>query len=174
MNEEPKRRRLGEILIEKKVLKEEDLEKALEIQKREGGLIGEILVSKGFVSEEEVVIALAEQFNYPYMPVSSFVINQDAVHAIPEHLALEYVCIALDKVGNRLAVAMSDPSNKNAVWAIERASGCRVQAFVSTLSEIEAAIARCYRKELEVHGKGLGARLGLILKDAADRRREIS
>ncbi len=165
-------KRLGEILIENGVLKEADLKKALEIQKEEGGLLGQILVAKGFVTEEDVVIALAHQLNYPYLPVSSFVINKEAVRAVPARLALQYVCIPVDKVSGHLAVVMSDPSNHVAVRALERASGCSVQAFVGTISEIEAAIERCYKKKLSKEDKGtLDEKMQMVLRQAAKERR---
>lgn len=166
-------KRLGEILIENGVLKDTDLKKALEIQKEEGGLLGQILVTKGFVTEEDVVVALAHQLNYPYLPVSNFVINQEAVRAVPVKLALQYVCIPVDKVSGHLAVVMSDPSNHLAVRALERASGCRVQAFVGTISEIEAGIERCYKKKRSAEDKDArGEKLKLILRQASEERQK--
>jgi len=60
---EENRKRLGEILIEQGMLKEEELVQALEIQKQEGGLIGEILLRNRMVTEEDLVISLATLFD---------------------------------------------------------------------------------------------------------------
>lgn len=166
-------KRLGEILMDNGVLKEAELKRALEIQKEEGGLLGQILVGKGFLTEEDVVVALAQQLDYPYLPVSNFVINQDAVQAIPSSMALEYVCVPVDKVGGRLAVVMSDPSNAAAVRKLERASGCRVQAFVGTISEIESALERCYKKKPAKKSKDAGAdRMKMVLQKASEERQK--
>lgn len=166
-------KRLGEILMDNGVLKDAELKKALEIQKEEGGLLGQILVGKGFVTEEDVVVALAQQLDYPYLPVSNFAINKDAAQAIPASLALEYVCVPVDKVGGRLAVVMSDPSNAAAVRKLERASGCRVQAFVGTISEIESAIESCYKKKPAKKFKDAGAdKMKMVLQKASEERRK--
>jgi hypothetical protein len=143
-----------------------------DIQKEEGGLIGQILVSKNFVTEEDVVIALAHQLNYPYLPVSSFVINQDAVRAVSADLALEYVCIPVDKVSGHLAVVMSDPSNAVAVRTLEKVSGCRVQAFVGTISEIEDAIERCYKKKFAKAQGALADKMKMVLRKASQERQK--
>lgn len=166
-------KRLGEILMDNGVLKDSELKRALEIQKEEGGLLGQILVGKGFLTEEDVVVALAQQLDYPYLPVSNFVINKDAVQAIPSSMALEYVCVPVDKVGGRLAVVMSDPSNAAAVRKLERASGCRVQAFVGTISEIESALERCYKKKTAKKTKDAGAdRMKMVLQKASEERQK--
>lgn len=168
-----KPKRLGEILMDNGVLKKEGLMKALDIQKREGGLIGEILVDRGIVTEEDVVVALAQQLNYPYLAVSNFVVSEEAVRAVPVGVAVECLCIPLDKIGGRLAVAMSDPSNQSAVRTIERASGCRVQTFVSTISEIEAAIEKHYRKSLKpTQLTRLNERLRWVLREASQERQK--
>ncbi len=167
-------KRLGEILIEHGLLKIENLKKALEIQKKKGGLIGGVLVENRLVTEEDVVVALAEQLNYPYLAVSNFVINEEAVRAVPAELAVKYMCIPVDKMSGTLVVVMSDPSHQGTVRALERASGCRVQAFVGTLSEIEAAIGRCYKKSLKsAHTKSLGEKLKFVLRQASEERQKL-
>ena len=167
-----KAKRLGELLIEYGVLKPEHLDEALAIQKKEGGLLGEILVKRGFVTEENVVVALAEQLDYPYLPVPNFVPSAAAVKALPAALAVEYVCVPVDKVGQTLSVVMSDPTNQTAVREIERASGCRVQAFVGLISEITAAIERAYkRKPGEAQLTKLEERLKRVLHQAVNSKK---
>ncbi|MCC7153708.1 MAG: type II secretion system protein GspE, partial [Bryobacterales bacterium] len=57
--------RLGEILIARKQLAQEDLDRALELQKERGDKIGRILVDLGFVAQRDVLAALSEQLNLP-------------------------------------------------------------------------------------------------------------
>jgi len=138
-------KKLGEILIEQGVLTPENLEKALEVQKTESGLLGEILIRLKMLKEEDVVIALATQFNFPYLAVQSFTINPEAIRCVPQELAVEYTFIPIDKVHNILTVVMADPSNQEVIRQIESATACRVQAFVGTVSEIEEAVKRNYK-----------------------------
>ncbi len=165
-------KRLGEILIEEKVLKAEDLHIALDIQKKEGGLLGEILVRRGLVSEEDVTVALSKQLGYRYLPVSSFVLNDEALKMIPVELLVEHDCLPVDKIEGNLAVVMADPSNKFAVKALEKAARCRIQAFVGTVSEIHAAIQRCYGRDPAVEKKSAQSGLSGVLREAAEKRKK--
>ena len=140
----PGSKKLGQILIEQGVLAEANLNKALEIQKHEGGFLGQVLVRLRLVSEEDIVTALATQFNYPYLSVDNFNINPEATRDIPLDLIKKYTFMPIDKINNILTVVMADPSDKNAVWEIESASHCRIQAFVGTVSEIESTISKYY------------------------------
>lgn len=145
MEDLSKRKRIGEILIEHGALTEEKLQKALEVQKREGGLIGEILIRIGFVREEDVVVALAAQFGYPYLPIQNFKVNPFAVKCLPAEIAMKHCIIPVDKVHNVLTIVMSDPTNEKAKEEAAAASGCHVQVYVSMASEIQKVIYREYR-----------------------------
>lgn len=138
-------KKLGQILIEQGVLSPENLEKALAFQKVESGLLGEILIRLKMVREEDVVIALATQFNFPYLAVQNFTINSEAIRCVPVELAAELTFIPIDKVNNILTVVMADPSNQTSIRQIESVTSCRVQAFVGTVSEIEEAIKKNYK-----------------------------
>ncbi|MDD5085365.1 MAG: hypothetical protein PHE61_04895 [Candidatus Omnitrophica bacterium] len=145
MEELSKRKRIGEILIEHGALTEEKLQKALEAQKREGGLIGEILIRMGFVREEDVVVALAAQFGCPYLPIQNFKVNPFAVKCIPAEIALKHCLIPVDKVHNVLTIVMADPTNERAKEEAAKVSDCHIQVYVSMATEIQKAIYREYR-----------------------------
>ncbi|MCK4464058.1 MAG: hypothetical protein KAU58_07085 [Candidatus Omnitrophica bacterium] len=135
---------LGQLLLERKLITKEQLEKALEIQKEQAGLIGQILVSLGYVKEEEIAHAITVQYGYPYLPLNNYEFNKDVVKIIPANVAKQYGLVAIDKLGNMLTVAMCNPLNIQAVEDIELLIGCRVQAFVSTLTDINNIIEKCY------------------------------
>lgn len=138
------RKRLGEILIEQGSLDQEQLAKALAHQKENGGLIGQILIKLAFVTEEDIVIALATQFNFPYLPIANFEINRKAVESVEEKFARANLVVPIDRIHNVLTVVMADPANENVVRELEAQSGCRVQAFVSTVTEIQQALLKLY------------------------------
>ncbi|MBI4431442.1 MAG: hypothetical protein HY587_06995 [Candidatus Omnitrophica bacterium] len=147
MPKEAGHKKLGEILLEYGILNEGGLNQALKTQESEGGLLGEILIRLGFVKEEDIVIALATQFNFPYLPIDNFEINPQAVKALPIDTVRQYLCIPIDRVQSILTVVMSDPSNAQAIKTIESTSGCHVQPFVATVTEIKKAIKRYYKLE---------------------------
>ena len=138
-------KQLGELLIEKGIIDRQQLDKALTIQQEKGGLIGEILVELGFAKEEDIAQALTTQYGFPYLPLANYEINPEIISIIPSRVARQYLLIPLDKIGNNLTVAISDPLNIHAIEDVELISGCKVQIFVSTSSDIKNAIAKYYK-----------------------------
>ncbi len=133
-------KKIGEILIDHGAITHTQLEKALQEQKKiKDKRVGEILIDMGFVKEEDIVMALAVQFNYPYLPLANYTLNPEMFGVVPRELVEKHGFIPIDKVSGVLTVAMADPSDEEAVAEIEKATGCKVLAFVSSGSEIEKA-----------------------------------
>jgi len=144
------RKRLGEILIEQNSITRDQLKKALEEQKGTDALLGEMLIKLKFLSEEDIVIALATQFNFPYLPIDNFEVNSHAVRSVPVELVKKYLFMPIDKIKSILTVVMADPANEEAIHEIEQASSCRVQAFVATVTEIKKSIKRHYKIDVGI------------------------
>ncbi len=140
-------KQLGELLVERGIIGEAQLEKALKVQKDKGGLIGQILVSMGFAKEEEIAQALTVQYGFPYLPLECYDINAEAIKMIPENVATQYNLIAIDKIGDLMTIAMSNPLNYQAVEDVEIIAKCKVQVFVSTMTDINNAIKKYYGKK---------------------------
>lgn len=140
-------KQLGELLLERGILKKDQLEKALKIQKEKGGLLGNILVALGYATEEEIAQAITVQYGFPYLPLSNYEIDRDLVGIVPENVARQYCLISIDKIGDTLTIAMANPLNLQAVEDIELMTGCKVQAFVSTMTDINNAISKYYKKK---------------------------
>jgi len=140
-------KQLGELLIERGVLNQRQLDKALTVQKEKGGLIGEILVELGFANEEDIAQALTAQYGFPYLPLGNYEINPEIANIVPIRVARQYLLIPIDKIGNNLTLAMSNPLNAQAIEDIELLSGCSVQTFVSTASDIKRAIEKYYKEK---------------------------
>ena len=136
---------LGELLIKRGIINQEQLAKALTTQKEKSGLIGEILVELGFAKEEDIAQALTAQYGFPYLPLGNYEINPEVLKIIPGRVARQYLFVPIDKIGNNLTVAMSNPLNIQALEDVEMLSGCCVQTFVSTSSDIKKAIAKYYK-----------------------------
>ncbi len=140
------RKQLGELLIERKIIKKSQLDKALAIQKEKGGLIGEILVELGFAKEEDIAQALTAQYGFPYLPLNNYEINPEIIKLIPARVTRQYVLIPIDKIGNNLTLAMANPLNAQAIEDVEMLSSCTVQTFVSTASDIKKTIQKYYKE----------------------------
>jgi len=139
-------KQLGELLMERGVITGEQLQHALTTQKSKGGLIGQVLVSLGYAKEEEIAQVLTVQYGFPYLPLDSYEISSDALRAIPQTVAIQYNLIPIDKMGDLMTIAMSNPLNVQAVEDIELITKCKTQVFVSTMTDINNAIKKYYGK----------------------------
>jgi len=138
-------KQLGDLLIERGIITDRQLEKALVVQKERGGLIGELLVELGFAKEEDIAQSLTAQYGFPYLPLSNYDINPEILSIVPGRVARQYLLIPIDKISNNLTLAMSNPLNVQAIEDVELLSGCSVQTFVSTSSDIKRAIEKYYK-----------------------------
>jgi len=133
---------LGELLVERGVIDREQVAMAMAYQNEKGGLIGEILVELRFATEEDITQALTCQYGFPYLPLSNYEIDQEVINSIPLDVCKKYCLIPIDKIGKSLTVAMANPLNASAVENVEMITGCNVQMFVSTTSDIKEAIEK--------------------------------
>ncbi len=142
------RKLIGEVLVERGVVTEAQLQAALDQQKREpSACIGEILSRTGDVSQIDIVIALIIQYNLPYIAVSRHVIDQAVIRLIPADIVHREKVVPLDRIGNILSVVMENPLDETLREEMERLSGCRIAVFISTPSEIRGTIDRLYGKD---------------------------
>lgn len=132
--------------MEKGVIKQAQLEEALKIQKEKGGLLGQILAGLGYVTEEQIAQAITVQYGFPYLPLSNYDTDENAIKLVPENVARQYCLIPIDKIGNTVTIAMADPLNTQAIEDIELLTNSSVQIFVSTATDIKQAIDKSYKK----------------------------
>jgi type IV pilus assembly protein PilB len=130
------KKRLGEILIEDGSLTQDNLDEALTHQKKEGGMIGQILIKLGYISEENLIAAIGKQLRIPYIPLSHYSINADAVRLISEEICRRNLILAFDVDDKRIFLALGDPLQEEAVEEISKRLKLKPQIFVSTPSEI--------------------------------------
>ena len=140
-------KQLGTLLVERGVITASQLEQALKTQKERGGLIGQVLVSMGFAKEEEIAQILTVQYGFPYLPLAAYEISREALMLIPENVARQYNLVPVDKIGALLTIAMSNPLNIQAIEDIEMLAQCKVQVFVSTMTDVNNAINKYYEKK---------------------------
>lgn len=139
-------KQLGELLIERGVITEEQFQKAMGVQKERGGfLIGEILIELGFLKEEDIAQTLTAQYGFPFLPLSNYEIGSEVIDIIPARIARQSMLVPIDKIGNNLTIAMSNPLDVHTIEDIEILTSCNVQVFVSTSSDIKRAIEKYYK-----------------------------
>jgi type IV pilus assembly protein PilB len=143
-----KRKLLGEILIDEGLISEEQLKAGLEKQKREKELkIGEALVALGVVTEEDVAKAIWLQRHIPYVDLDSYALDPSVIELVPEKVARAYTALPLFKIGNALTVAMADPLNLIAVDDLRTKTGCEIEPVISTEGKITRCLDHYYRMD---------------------------
>ena len=137
---------LGELLVERGVINHEQLNISIKHQKKNPGhLLGEVLVELKFATEKDIAQALNCQYGFPYLPLSSYEIDAEVIRSVPENVCRQFCLVPIDKIGKSLTVAMSNPLNVQALEDVELITGCSVQVFVSTATDVKQSIDKYYK-----------------------------
>ena len=148
----PEKVRLGDLLVQQKLISQEQLMFALEQQKRSGRKLGRVLVDNAFVTEEQISEALAKQLNIPYINLKYYNINLEKVRLLPENQARRFRVIVLEDRNNALLVGMADPTDLFAFDEISRIVKRNIDIAVVTEGQLLESIDRGYRRTEEISG----------------------
>ncbi len=136
--------KIGEFLLEDNRITQDQLNNALEVQKKEPGKLGSILIRLGYVSEEDIAQALSKQFGYPSINLSKFDIDEKVMELIKPEMARKHVVMPVHRIGSILTLAMADPSNLFVQEEIRFSTNLRIQAVIAPESSIIEAIDKYY------------------------------
>lgn len=139
-------KRIGDILVERKIITTDQLSKALAMQQDEkkDTLLGEILTEMGAASEEQIMSAIMGQYHLHYIPLDNYTLRKEVLETIPPQIAWKYLVIPIEKVMKSLTVAMFNPLNKTALQEIESASDCHVVPCLAKPSELRRLVKENY------------------------------
>ena len=137
-------KRLGDLLIEEQIICQEDLEMALHQQAQTGLSLGRILIDMGKASEWEVAATLGKQLNVPFITLSQYEIDPEVLESIPVDLVEKYKIVPVDKTGDTLTIALSDPSNIYLLDELKLLTHCQIIPVISFESDIKEAIQKYY------------------------------
>ncbi len=137
--------RIGELLISKKMLTQEQLEKALIEQGHSGKFLGEILVEMGMVHEEDLLKALAEQFNTRFVKLDNVQINPVVVKMVPVDLIAEYRFMPIEMRNGVMLIAVSNPLDMWPMSMLQKQLNLQdVQIVLAQKKDIQATIRKYY------------------------------
>ena len=143
--------KLGQILLKEGLITEEQLEKAIEIQKKDGTRLGETLINLGILTEKDIVVAMAKQLSIPYASYAKGLLkpseNQDLAKLVPEDYARKNMLIPVSRHMDSLTVAFMDPLDLIAIDNLKRMTGCDINPIISTKTDLQRAINEFYGKE---------------------------
>ena len=130
--------RLGEILVKESLISQDQLQKALDYQRANGGRLGTCLMKMGFISDDDITGVLSRQYGVPSINLKYYEVDPTVIKLIPQDTAMRYQMVPLSRVGSTLTIAMTDPTNVFAMDDIKFMTGFNVEPVVAS----EAAIAR--------------------------------
>jgi type IV pilus assembly protein PilB len=138
--------KLGQLLINNSIIDEEQLNKALELQKKEGGRVGSNLIKLGYLTEEDLVNFLSKQYGVPAVSLTTLDIDPSIIKFVPYDVANKYQIFPISKNGASLKLAMTDPSNVFAIDDVKFMTGYDVNPVVASESSIKEAITKHYEQ----------------------------
>ena len=137
--------RLGEILIERKLITPDDLARALDIQKERGGeKLGKIMVDLGFVAMRDVLSALAEQLQVPVLTLDGPPAVSPELETLAPRFLRQFRCLPVALHDHTVTLAMADPLDFETRNAVESSTGLTVLAGIALEQEILDSIDRYY------------------------------
>ncbi len=160
------RLRLGDVLLQQKLLTPEQLEQALQGQRGSGKKLGRLLIDGGLISEEVLAHALARQLRVPAVNLKSFPLKSDTVRLLPEVHARRHRAVVLEDKGEHLLVGMVDPLDLFAYDELSRLLRRPIRMAVLPESQLTPALDRHYRRTDEI--SGLARALEQDIGDAVD------
>ncbi|MBN1308401.1 MAG: type IV-A pilus assembly ATPase PilB [Chitinispirillaceae bacterium] len=144
-------KKLGEILVENKVITKEALLEGLKYQNMQGVMLGEALIATGAINDENVISQfLIKQLNLGKLSLRELEFDPSVVDLIPYDMAQKYNMIAVNKVNRLLTVAISDPKNIFMLDAVKFLTGCSIKPILAPEKEIQEAVNLNYESSHEV------------------------
>ena len=140
-------KKLGEILVEAMVITPEQLQQALEIQKRKGGKLGEILIELGLLNEKIIADVVSLQRNIKRINLDINQIDPAVLNLIPKDVCIKYRVLPYAVENNTLLVAMDDPLNQEAINMAQFSANMRVEPGIVEPSKLDEALARLSNAE---------------------------
>ena len=160
----PEKIRLGDLLVQQKLLSQEQLMSALGEQKSSGHKLGRLLVEKKLVTEDQISEALAKQLHIPFINLKFYNINIEIIRRLTESQARRFRALVLEDRNGRLLVGMADPTDLLAFDELSRILKCDFELTVVTERQLLETIDRVYRRTEEM--SGLARELSADLGDA--------
>jgi len=146
----PEKIRLGDLLVQQKLISQAQLSEALDKQRQSGRKLGRVLIENGFVTEDEISGAIARQLNIPFLDLRQINVRPEIVRLLPEQLARRFRAIVLDQRDNKVLVAMADPTDLFAFDEIINHLNREIELAVANEGALLQFIDRVYRRTEEI------------------------
>lgn len=134
--------KIGTLLLSENLITQEQLEQAIQVQKKEGGRLGSLFIKLGFVDESKIAEFLSKQYNVPYIDLNTISIDSRTLNYIPKDLSRKFLVIPFDREGQNLKIAIADPSNVYAMEELRFVTGFNIKPYVAVESTISGYLEK--------------------------------
>jgi general secretion pathway protein E len=165
--------RLGEMLIERKQITQEDLDRALEIQKERGEKIGKVLVDLGFIAHRDVLAALSDQLGIPLVSIQEPPAVSPETETLSPRFLRQSRCVPLTLYNHSVRLAMADPLDFETIATVKSCTGLRVEPVLAPEQEILDTIDRFYG-QAAARGDGDGDVDGAAITEDLEHLRDMA
>ena len=162
----PEKLRLGDVLVQQRLISQEQLQQTLELQRQTGKKVGRLLIESGVITEELLANGLARQLLIPFVNLKTFPFRGDVVKLLPESAARRFRALVLEDKGDSLLIALADPLDLAAYDELTRILKRNIAIAAVPESQLPLAQDRLYRRTEEI--SGLARALEKDLGDAVD------
>lgn len=138
--------KLGKLIVNAQLITEEQLQKALLAQKKEGGRLGSVLVRLGFIDEPKLLKFLSQQYGVPAIDLAKLEIDPAVVKLVPAEVVKKYLVVPIKRMGATLSLAMVDPSDVFAIDDIKFMTGYNVEPIIASESSVVELVNKYYGK----------------------------
>lgn len=142
-------KKMGDYLIERKMITPRQLSAALKEQKETGEKLGRILVKRGILTEQQIIEALEFVLGVPHVQISKIKIDPDAVKLISPQLIRLHKILPISVEKNQITLAMADPLNHQALDDVRMATGINVVPVLAGEKEMDTAIRQYLAFQLD-------------------------
>ncbi len=141
------RKRISDILMEAGLINQQQLDRALILQKNKNKRLGKILVELGYVTEQQIAEALSKQLTLPLVDCNQFEITEEAKGLVSKEVAEKKIIMPLEVRGKTLLLAMADPLDWETIGEIGFMTGLNVTHVIACEANLLGAIEKHYGAE---------------------------
>ena len=141
------RRLLGQILKAQGVVREGQIQEALGLQRKQGGLLGQCLVELGHCTSADVARALAAQAGLEAVDLAAEAPEKAALALVDGSFAHTFGVLPLRLAGRTLTVAISDPLNTAVLEDLRFTTGLEVRGLIADATSLKKQVLACYGEE---------------------------
>lgn len=145
-----KRIRIGDLLVESKLISEAQLTSALQEQKKTRRKLGKTLIDLGFIKESQLLRLLSQQLKIPYLDLKLTPIDPAIFPLLPEIHARRFRAIALKEENDKILVGMADPTDIYAYDELQKVLQRKIDIAAISEKDLLTHLESDYRKTDEI------------------------